>query len=321
MKCAVLLLFLVPALSLSEETLRYSASSDRMGTTYTVIAYGEDARELQRAAGKAFDEVSRIEALLSNYREDSEWSYVNRNAGDGPVRVTSEMFRFLSMCIDYGRSSDGAFDITVGPLIKTWGFYRRSGRLPHRAEIRAALARVSYQSIELDEQNRTVRFRMPGTEIDSGGIGKGYTVDRMVEILRDEGIRSAFVSAGNSSIYAIGAPPRQQGWTVNLRDPRNEDQTVAEVVLNNSSISTSGDYEKFFVAGGTLYGHIFDPATGYPSTGTISVSVVAPTTTDSEAWTKPVFVRGRQWASRNVPEGFRVFICEEELPKSCAWLQ
>jgi len=320
-KLAVLLLLLVPGLALSEGRLRLSSSWTAMGTTYSVIAYDEDAQRLEMAVAEAFEEVDRIEALLSNYRKDSEWSRINREAGNAPVRVTTEMFRFLSACLDYSSRSNGAFDITVGPLVKTWGFYSRAGRLPHRAEIRAALARVGYRGIELDEEARTVRFLTQGMEIDPGGIGKGYTVDRMVNVLSAAGITSAFVSAGNSSIYALGAPPGAKGWTVKLRDPRSKEETVAEVILTDESISTSGDYERFFRAGGTLYSHIFDPTTGYPASGTLSVSVVAPKTTDSEAWTKPVFIRGRTWTARNLPEGYRVFLCEDGLEGSCEWLQ
>ncbi len=321
MKHLVLLLLLVPVLAPAEELLRYSSSHVAMGTTFTVTAYDEDAGRLRAAVANAFAEVDRIEALLSNYREDSEWSRINREAGNGPVRISSESVRLLEACINYSRSSDGAFDITVGPLLKTWGFYRGTGRLPHRAEIRAALARVGYRGIELDEGSRTVQFRTKGMEVDPGGIGKGYTVDRMVTILRAAEIRSAYISAGNSSIYAFGAPPGESGWSVELRDPRSIDRSVGEIMLKDESISTSGDYEKFFMAGGTLYSHIFDPTTGYPATGMLSVSVVAPSTTDSEAWTKPVFIRGREWTARNIPEGFRVFLCEDGLGKTCAWLQ
>lgn len=321
MKCLVLLLLLVPVVALPEELLHYSSSHDAMGTTFAVEAYDEDAGKLRSAVAQAFAEVDRVETVLSNYREDSEWSRINRDAGSGPVRISSESFRLIARCLDYSRSSEGAFDITVGPLLKLWGFYKGTGRVPHRAEIRSALARVGYQRIRLDEDSQTVRFLARGMEIDPGGIGKGYTVDRMVSILRASEIRSAFVTAGNSSSYAIGTPPGEAGWSVTIRDPRSSNNSVGEVVLKDESISTSGDYEKFFMAGGTLYSHIFDPTTGYPATGMLSATVVAPSTTDSEAWTKPVFIRGREWTVRNIPEGFRVFVCEDGLGKTCAWLQ
>jgi thiamine biosynthesis lipoprotein len=291
-----------------------------MGSTYTIVAYGEDRLRLETAVEAAFDEVGRLDNLMSNYKPRSEWSRVNREAGVGPVRVSAETFELVSACLGYSRASDGAFDITVGPLVRAWGFYKGSGRLPHRAEIRTALAATGHRNIILDKENLTVRFAKPGVEIDPGGIGKGYAVDRVVEVLRGMGVRSALVSAGGSSMYGLGAPPGQDGWRAKIRRPDRPEETAAEVVLRDSSMSTSGTSEKFFVSGGRRYSHIFDPRTGYPAQGMLSVSVVAPRTLDSEAWTKPMFILGREWARRKLPAGFKVFFCEDRNPASCAWL-
>jgi len=321
MKHCVVVLLLVHLAAAGEELLRISSSAEAMGTTFTIVAYDKDRSRLQGAVDSAFDEVRRIDAVLSNYREDSEWSRINREAAKHPVAVSAEVFRLLEACQKYSRASDGAFDITVGPLLKLWGFYKGSGRVPHRAEIRTVLARVGYEKIALDRENRTVRFLVPGLELDPGGIGKGYAVDRMVEILRDAGIRSALVSGGGSSIYGLGAPPGENGWRVEIRHPKSRSRIVESVVIRDESVSTSGNYEKFFYAGGKLYSHIFDPRTGYPaSNGVLSVSVVAPRTIDSEAWTKPFFLRGPEWAARHKPEGFRVFFCQDGFKVACAWL-
>jgi thiamine biosynthesis lipoprotein len=292
-----------------------------MGTTFTVVAYDEDRRRLEAAVDQAFEEVRRLDMLLSNYKKDSEWSRVNRDAADKPVRVSAELFRLLTACVDYSRESEGGFDITIGPLIKVWGFYKGSGRLPHRAEIRNALARTGYKSLLLDPEAQTVRFRKQGMEIAPGGIGKGYAVDRMLEALKSAGIRSALISGGGSSIYALGTPPNKNGWKAKIRHPKSPGKTIEEILLRDESMSTSGSYEKFFVVGGKLYTHIFDPRTGYPATGTLSVSVIAPRTLDSEAWTKPFFIRGRRWAARHKPEGFRAFFCEDGVELACGWLQ
>ncbi len=184
--------------------MRLERSFDAMGTTYTVVAYGEDRYAMDSAIEETYEEVRRLDRLLSNYRQDSEWSLVNREAARRPVEVSQELFDLLAKCLEYSRQSEGAFDITVGPLMKVWGFYRGDGRVPHRAEIRAALARIGWRKIVLDPAARTVRFTAP-VEIDPGGIGKGYAVDRMAAILRARGIRSALISAGRSSIYGIGA--------------------------------------------------------------------------------------------------------------------
>ncbi len=320
MKQIVLVLSLVSPL-LAAEMLRISSSLDAMGTTFTIVAYDEDRARLESATDEAFEEVRRLDALLSNYKRDSEWSRVNREAATRPVAVSQELFDLLAACIDYSRRSGGAFDITVAPLVKIWGFYKGSGRLPHRAEIRDAMAKVGFEGLILDPVSRTVRFAKPGMEIDPGGIGKGYAVDRVVAVLKAAGIGVALVSAGGSSIYALGAPPGQAGWKVKIRHPKSPSETIEETILNNESMSTSGSYEKFFVVGGKRYTHIFDPRTGYPATGAVSVSVVAPKTIDSEAWTKPFFIRGRAWTARHKPEGFRVYFCEEKMEVACAWLQ
>ena len=306
------------------ETLRIESSLDAMGSVYTIVAYGEDRNVLQSAIDLSFEEVRRLDDLLSNYKPRSEWSLVNREAGSGPVRVGLELFSLVEACLRYSRSSDGAFDITVGPLVRTWGFFRGSGRLPHRAEIRTALAKVGYRNVILNRDNLTIQFARPGVEMDPGGIGKGYAVDRIVEVLRSRGISSAMVSAGGSSIYGIGAPPGEKGWSVKIRHPKDPEKNVGEVTLNNSSMATSGTSEKFFVSGGQLYSHIFDPRTGYPATGMLSVSVLAPKAIDSEAWTKPMFILGRDWASRHADKRkdlTKIFFCEDKTEPRCAWLQ
>ena len=165
-----------------------------MGSTYSIALYGYDRVKMEAAADAAFDEVRRLDDLLSNYQPGSEWSEVNRNAATRPVKVSPELFALLSACVEYSRESEGAFDITVGPLMKVWGFYKGTGHLPHKPEIAAALAKVGYRHILLDQAARTVRFDRPGVELDPGGIGKGYAVDRMVEVLRRNGVRTALVA-------------------------------------------------------------------------------------------------------------------------------
>jgi thiamine biosynthesis lipoprotein len=275
---------------------------------------------MEEAVDAAFEEVHRLDQMLSNYKPESELSEVNRKAGEQAVPVTREMYDLLAACVEYSRASEGAFDITVGPLMKVWGFYKGTGRLPHRAEVRGALERVGYRNIVLDGANRTVRFSKPGVELDPGGIGKGYAVDRMVEVLKQYGIQTAFVSASGSSIYGLGAPPGEKGWKVQIRDPKDEKKTVADVYLKDESMSTSGNYEKFFRAEGRVYSHIMDPRTGWPAQGVLSVSAVTPRTIDSEAWTKPLFVNGREWAAKHKPAGLRAFFCEDTPEQACAWL-
>lgn len=301
--------------------IRLERSVDAMGTTFVVEIYGKDDHLMESAADQAFVEVRRIDRMLSNYIADSELSRVNECARDSPVKVSREFFDLLTSCERYSWQSDGTFDITVGPLMKVWGFYKSSGRLPNEAEIRIALGSVGYQNLELDSTNLMVRFKKPGVNLDPGGVGKGYAVDRMVAVLLKCGIRSALISAGGSSIFGIGTPPNDpRGWHVRIRDPKEESRTAAEVYLKNNSISTSGNYEKFFWANGKLYSHIMDPRTGYPSEGVLSVSVISGRTLDSEIWAKPYYILGPAWTEQHKPKAFRVLMCEDKPGARCTWL-
>lgn len=310
-----------PAARTKLELLRVEGSRDAMGTSFSIVAYGEDRGRLESAVAQGLEEAHRLDQMLSNYLPDSEWSTVNRLAADGPVRVSAELFQLLAACQEYSRESEGAFDISVGPLMKVWGFYKGTGHLPHRAEIRTVMNRVGYRNVLLDAAHQTVRFAQRGVELDPGGIGKGYAVDRIAQILKDNGVKSALVSGGGSSIYAIGAPPNEKGWKLDIKNPRNPRQAVESVYLKDESMSTSGNYEKFFYAEGRLYSHIMDPRTGFPAQGMLSTSVIAPKTIDSEAWGKPYYILGRRWAAQHKHKNFRVFLCEARPGASCEWLQ
>ena len=303
------------------ELLRLESSVQAMGSTYSVVLYGPNRELLESAAELAFAEAKRLDEELSNYKPESPWSQVNRFAADRPVMVPPELFELLSACLNYSKLSGGAFDITVGPLMRVWGFYKGSGHLPKPGEVKASLEHVGYRNILLDSRTQSVRFARKGVEMDPGGIGKGFAVDRMVDVLRKAGIKTALVSGSGSSIYGMGAPPGEKGWPISIRDPRDETKTVQEIVLHDESLSTSGSYEKFFEADGKIYAHIMDPRTGFPARGMLSVSVITPLTIDSEAWCKPFFINGRAWAAQHKPERTRAFFCEDKAEQQCVWLQ
>jgi thiamine biosynthesis lipoprotein len=301
---------------------RLDASDEAMGTSFSLVLHGPARASLEAAASAAFAELHRLDRMLSNYLPDSEWSAVNRSAARGPVKVSPELYDLLAACLTYSRQSDGAFDITVGPLMKVWGFYKGEGRLPRQADVSAALGRSGSRHVTLDPITHTVRFDREGVEIDPGGIGKGYALDRMVDVLQRHGVRIALVSAGSSSIYGLGAPPDEpRGWTIAIQVPGSPGRTAVEVFLRDRSLSTSGRYEKFFWANGRTYAHIMDPRTGYPARGTASVSVVAPTAIDSEAWAKPYFVNGRAWTATHKATTHRVFFCDDARPPACGWVE
>ena len=303
------------------ELLRLEKSADAMGSAFTVELYGYDRVKMEAAADAALDEARRLDEMLSNYQPESEWSQVNQHAAERPMKISPELFQLFSACLEYSRQSEGAFDITVGPLMKVWGFYKGTGHLPHRAEVAAAIERVGYRHVRLDPRAGTVWFDRAGVELDPGGIGKGYAVDRMVDVLKKNGVTTALVAGSASSVYGMGAPPgHPEGWAIDIRDPWNHSGRTASVFLKDMSLSTSGSYEKFFRAEGRTYAHIMDPRTGYPAQGTASVSVLAPRTIDSEAWAKPYFVNGRQWAARHRPKDFRIYFCQDRTDQPCAWL-
>ena len=235
-------------------------------------------------------------------------------------RSPREMADLLQRCIRYSRESEGAFDITVGSLVKAWGFYKGEGHMPSAWTLWWARRSSGYRHLRLDLSKSTVRFLRSGMLLDPGGIGKGYAVDRAVDVLREYGIERALVSSGTSSIFALGEPPDGGGgWGLDLRGQDKPDALVASVKLRDQALSTSGSYEKFFEAEGKRYGHILDPRTGRPASGVAGVSVIAPLTVDTEAWSTALFVNGADWAGAHpIPNG-RVFLCAES--GACEWIE
>ena len=281
-----------------------------MGSTFSIVLYGDDAAEMEWAIDAAFDEVDRVESLLSNFKAESEWSRMNRQAAEKPVRVSAELFALLSRCLEYSRRSDGAFDISVGPLVKAWGFHHHDGAVPLRQRSVAAHSLVSYLLVHLDPVSQTVHYERPGVELDPGGIGKGYAVDRVVSILRARGFHTALIAASRSTIYGMGAPPSEpRGWPVALRNPAYSAQSGGEVFLKDMSVSTSGSGENSFAQGDRVYSHVIDPRNGEPADD-VTVAVLAQQAIDSEAWTKPCLLNGPSWAAHNPIQGGRVLYYE-----------
>ncbi len=301
--------------------LRIEQSADAMGSTFSIIVYGHDRAGMDAAVRSVFDEVGRIEGLLSAYHPGSELGELNGSAAQRAVKVSPELFRLLAYCLECSRRSEGAFDVTVAPLLRAWGFFGGTGHVPEEAELAAVLSVVGYRHVHLDQEAQTVRFDVPGVEINPGGIGKGYAVDRAVEILKAGGINTGLVAGAGSSIYGLGAPPSDSsGWRIGIPDPRNPRRYVDEVFLRDMSISTSGNYEKSFWTGDRICSHILDPRTGYPAEGVALVSVVSPRALDSEAWTKPCFILGREWAARHKLPDLRIFICDDQPGRKCGWV-
>jgi thiamine biosynthesis lipoprotein len=274
--------------------LRYEASRVSMACVYTIVVYGGDLAPLRPIVDAAFDEVDRIDRLMSHYKPDSPLSRLNREAARSPVEVEPELFDFIAECLRYSRQSDGAFDITVGPLMKAWGFFRGEGRMPSEAELHEARSRVGHQHVILNPREKTIFFDRPGVELDLGGIAKGYAVDRAVALLKQQGIRSALISAGGSTIYGLGAPPNSAAWEAQIQDPIDHRKIAATVRLKSQALSVSGGYEKFFELGGVRYSHVMDPRTGRPVQGVLSVAVVADNGAEGDALDNVFYVLGAE---------------------------
>jgi thiamine biosynthesis lipoprotein ApbE len=267
-------------------------SRPAMGTSFEIYLYAPNRDLASQLFEGAFEEIERVEAALSNYRTSSELSRINRNAADAPVVTDREVFDLLARALDYGRRTDGAFDITVGKLMKAWGFFRGSGHYPSDEELADARTETGWQNVRLDNGRRSVYFLKRGLELDLGGIGKGYALDRVAALLREAGVKAALISSGSSSIYAIGAPPGRAGWSARVPDPLDRTRTVSTVWLKDQSLSTSGSYEKFFRLNGRTYCHTMDPRTGRPVEGMLQTTVITPEATDSDALSTATFVMG-----------------------------
>jgi FAD:protein FMN transferase len=271
---------------------RYETARLSMGCVYSIAAYSAHRDTLPPILAEALDEVERIDRLMSHYRPDSPLSQLNRDAARGPVRVDRELFDFIATSLAYSRSSEGAFDITVGPLMKLWGFFQDDGRVPTPPELRAVRRHIGYRHVILNAADRTIRFATPGVELDLGGIAKGYAVDRVVRLLRQRGVGAALVSAGGSTVYGFGAPPGQDAWQVGVQDPLDPARVAFTVALRDQALSVAGSSEKFFTRGRTRYGHIMNPRTGRPVQGVLTVAVIALTGVDGDALDDALFVRG-----------------------------
>jgi len=290
--------FSLPAARAQEPPVRYEASHDAMGTVFSIVAYGKDARNLAQVANEAFEEIDRLDQQMSNYQPESELSALNRHAARRAVLVEPKLFQLIQDSVRTSEETGGAFDITVGPLMKAWGFFRGQGRVPSPSELAEVLKRVGYRHLKLDRDQRTVAFDAEGIELDLGGIAKGYAVDVAAEILRSNGVERALVSSGTSSVYALGAPPDEPGWRITVRDPFEAAKAADVVYLKNYSLAVSGNYEKFFTLGGKTYAHIMDPRTGRPVEQMLATAVLAPRATESDALSTACFVLGAQASHR-----------------------
>jgi thiamine biosynthesis lipoprotein len=241
----------------------------------------------------ALDLVDALEAQMTVYRDTSEVAEINRRAFDAPVAVEPRLWHILQLAAQLHGETAGAYDITAGPLSKLWGFYRRRGEVPDQRAVAEALERVGMQRVQLNVQERTVRFLCPGMEFNLGSIGKGYALDRVAERLEAAGMGNFMLHGGQSSIVTRGdAGGESRGWSVGVVDPLRPGRRLATIWARNRGVGTSGASTQFFRHGGRRFGHILDPRTGWPAEGVLSATVVAESGALADALATAFYVMG-----------------------------
>ncbi len=265
-----------------------------MACRFEVTLSEEDADDMS-AARAALDEADAVESVLTVFRETSHVADLNRRAATEEVVVSPLLFGLLARSAQLHADTDGAFDVTSTPLSRCWGFLTHQGRIPSDAEIADARARVGMQHVALDEMTRAVRFEHAGVEISFGAIGKGYALDCMASVLRRHATRCALLSAGRSSVLALGG--RGRGWPIDVR-PVLARRPVARLWLRDGAVGTSGAGEQFVAVDGGRYGHVIDPRSGRPARGVIAASVIASTAADADALSTAFLIGGCDLARR-----------------------
>lgn len=259
-----------------------------MGTRCAVELWADDRAAGEAAIEAVLAEMRRIDAAMSTYKPDSEVSRVNAEAGNGPVRISAELFSLLETAQQYSALSHGVFDITYASVGYLYDY--RAHVRPDEAAIEKALPSIDYRQLRLDPAASTIAFGKPGMRIDLGGIGKGYAVDRGIQILMQRGVTHSLVNAGGDT-RVIG-DRRGQPWVIGIRHPDRRDEVVLRIPLEDAAFSTSGDYERYFDEDGVRHDHIIDPKTGRSPHGVRSVTVIASTATRTDGLTKSVFIMG-----------------------------
>jgi thiamine biosynthesis lipoprotein len=264
------------------------------------VVFPAAVRDPVAAGCAALDEVERLESLLSAYDERSELCRINREAQRGPVAADPEVYSLLRVASGISAATGGAFDPAAGALVKAWGFFRGSRRVPAESELQAARAASGCDIVVFDRARLTVAFRRPGVEFNLGAIGKGYAVDRALHLVRGRfGTTRALMQGGGSSLRALGAPPAEpRGWPVDLADPCRPGRALARVWLRDRALGTSGADHQFFVHEGRRYGHVLDPRTGVPARTLLGASALAPTAMEADALSTAFFVMGLEATRR-----------------------
>jgi thiamine biosynthesis lipoprotein len=261
-----------------------------MGTKFRIVLYAADEVSAREVARMAFARIAALDDCMSDYKPQSELMRLCAKAGGEPVAVSAELFTVLEKAQEVARKSDGAFDVTVGPIVRLWRLARRTGRLPDPEKLAKARALVGYRNVKIDPTAKTVQLLKAEMQLDLGGIAKGFAADEALAVLKKRGIDSALVAAGGD-IAVSGPPPGKDGWDIAIAALEAGD-IPPHLLLHDAAVSTSGDAEQFVEIDGVRYSHIVDPRTGLGLTGRSEVTVVAKRGIDSDSLTKVAAVLG-----------------------------
>jgi len=269
-----------------------------MGTFARIVAVAADSETAERCIETAFAEITRVDKLMSDYKSDSEISQVNRDGFKRAVKVSKSTYEVLQRSVEFSKLTDGAFDVTVGPLVDLWRSAGRTNSVPGNNELNAARSRVGYEKLTLDANKMSVRFTVDGMRLDLGGIAKGYAVDKAIEAMQKCGATGGMVDIGGD-IRCFGTPPQgKEHWLIGLQDPSKAEGDIGvgrillKLKLVNRAVATSGDYQQFTVIEGKRHSHIIDRNTAAGTKGLSSVTIIADNATDTDALATAVSVMG-----------------------------
>lgn len=269
-----------------------------MGGIILEIKFYHSGELEQRAMKAAYAQVAAVDTTCNIYNPESEISKLNATAYNKPFKCSDLLWNVLMKSKKFYELSDGAFDISAGPLMKLWGFHRKRKSLPSQREIDKAKKLVGLNKVIFNEKDQSVKFTVDGIKFDLGGIAKGYAVDLAVEAAEKSGIKSGLINLAGNAYCFPEPPPGKKVYVIGVRHPKNKTALCGAVDLLDQSVATSGDYERYVVINGQKYAHIMNPATGKPVQKMLSVTVVTPSATDSDALSTSIFIKGAKLAEK-----------------------
>lgn len=281
---------------------RYEFTQIRMGMPFRLVLYSRDEDSANTAARAVYERIKQLNAVMSDYEPDSELMLLCKTAGQGKaVPVSRDLRGVLAKSLALSKASDGAFDVTVGPMVRLWRKARRSKMMPTEDQLDEARKVVGYQFVRLDEKASTVELLKPGMQLDLGGIGVGYAIDESFLVLKQHGIRSAMIDA-SGDIGVSDPPPGEKGWRIGIAPLEPEAPPSRYVLIKNAAVTTSGDAFQFVEIDGKRYSHIVDPRTGLGLTDRMSVTLIANDCTTADSYTKAVCVLGTERGLKLIEE-------------------